>query len=401
MWLNKIIYAIITLYAGVLAILYARVQMLYVFIALICFPMILLIVLYYNRKKLRVQLQSNVTIANIGEEIKGRLVIENTSFLPIASIKAIIEFENMYLKRVEKQVIQFGVLGKSTQKIGFQFDSTHTGVIRVQIERSRMYDYLRLFSIRLKQEESMEIKILPELYDTGEYTSGSRNDWIQSNEYSKVKAGDDSSEVFSIREYRPGDKLHRVHWKVSSKRDEILVKEYSLPIIHTVAIFVELSYEQEPGNLAEYMDAFLAAINAMSYTLLLNHCPHCISWYDTLKQERKTIQIQELEELYGGIEQLLEANIYTNPNAVLQTHSLKQIGSQCATIYYMATSITEEQLKELCQKYGGRSISCILICSTVRQEEVEQSEFEYNGVSISIQYVWVEQKQQSIEALRL
>ena len=33
-------------------------------------------------------------------------------------------------------------------------------------------------------------------------------------------------EVSEIREYRPGDRMHNIHWKLSAKRDEIMVYEF-------------------------------------------------------------------------------------------------------------------------------------------------------------------------------
>ena len=38
---------------------------------------------------------------------------------------------------------------------------------------------------------------------------------IESDSYSTIKGGDDPSEVFAIREYREGDRLQRIHWKLS------------------------------------------------------------------------------------------------------------------------------------------------------------------------------------------
>ena len=51
-----------------------------------------------------------------------------------------------------------------------------------------------------------------------------------SERYSRTKPGSDPSETFAIREYRPGDPIRQIHWKLSGKTDEMMVRELGLPI---------------------------------------------------------------------------------------------------------------------------------------------------------------------------
>lgn len=48
-------------------------------------------------------------------------------------------------------------------------------------------------------------------------------------------------EVSEIREYRPGDRMHNIHWKLSAKRDEIMVYEFIseqniMPVIYLAPV---------------------------------------------------------------------------------------------------------------------------------------------------------------------
>ena len=40
--------------------------------------------------------------------------------------------------------------------------------------------------------------------------------------------GYDPSELFDVREFQNGDRLQSVHWKLSARTDELMVKELSL-----------------------------------------------------------------------------------------------------------------------------------------------------------------------------
>lgn len=49
----------------------------------------------------------------------------------------------------------------------------------------------------------------------------------------------DTSRISSLREFRPGDSIKSVHWKLSAKLDEIIVKEYEKRGDAEVALFID------------------------------------------------------------------------------------------------------------------------------------------------------------------
>ena len=46
-----------------------------------------------------------------------------------------------------------------------------------------------------------------------------------SPEFSKVKSGDDPSEIFDLHPYREGDAVNLIHWKLTEKMDKALACE--------------------------------------------------------------------------------------------------------------------------------------------------------------------------------
>jgi uncharacterized protein (DUF58 family) len=47
------------------------------------------------------------------------------------------------------------------------------------------------------------------------------------------------TELFGVREYRPGDPLRRIHWRSSARLGELVVREYEPPGVQTIGIFCE------------------------------------------------------------------------------------------------------------------------------------------------------------------
>ena len=47
------------------------------------------------------------------------------------------------------------------------------------------------------------------------------------------------TELFGVREYRPGDSLRRIHWRSSARHGELIVREYEPPGVQTLGIFCD------------------------------------------------------------------------------------------------------------------------------------------------------------------
>ena len=47
------------------------------------------------------------------------------------------------------------------------------------------------------------------------------------------------TELFGVREYRPGDPLRRIHWRSSARLGELVVREYEPPGVQTLGIFCD------------------------------------------------------------------------------------------------------------------------------------------------------------------
>jgi uncharacterized protein (DUF58 family) len=47
------------------------------------------------------------------------------------------------------------------------------------------------------------------------------------------------TELFGVREYRPGDSLRRIHWRSSARHGELVVREFEPPGVQTLGIFCD------------------------------------------------------------------------------------------------------------------------------------------------------------------
>ncbi len=88
--------------------------------------------------------------------------------------------------------------------------------------------------------------------------------------------GSDPGETLGIREYRPGDPIRQIHWKLSQKTDKLMLRETGLAVSDEILLLFESAPSPEPTE--EDAPAALEALLSLSASLLEEGLPHTIAW---------------------------------------------------------------------------------------------------------------------------
>lgn len=121
-------------------------------------------------------------------------------------------------------------------KDGKNFPAEHCGKLLCKLEKARVYDYLGLFWLRIQKKSAMPLFVRPvpvamqHVPNLEQFVASS---W-------RPKPGGGFSEHHEMRQYIPGDKLNQVHWKLTAKTGEIIVREPMEPERNRVLIEMEL-----------------------------------------------------------------------------------------------------------------------------------------------------------------
>ena len=90
--------------------------------------------------------------------------------------------------------------------------------------------------------------VLPDFLDFSEPVSRKGTEDPDSGRYAEDRAGDDVSELYDIREYRAGDPVSRIHWKLLGRQEEIYIKEGGFPLEESPLLAADLAdYGQNRG----------------------------------------------------------------------------------------------------------------------------------------------------------
>ena len=106
--------------------------------------------------------------------------------------------------------------------------TAHYGVVKIELNRVKMYDYMSLFAIGLPFRYSGEVFVFPQDRPlTIDIRSLKSNNGVRIDNICIESKGRSQESINDPREYRPGDPMKRIHWKVSARIDKLTVKEYA------------------------------------------------------------------------------------------------------------------------------------------------------------------------------
>ena len=117
----------------------------------------------------------------------------------------------------------------------------HCGGITVTAEKVRICDYLGLFSFPVPGKARKTILIRPQPLQmelTQDLQRGIAGHW-------KPKPGGGYGENHEIRQYRPGDGLNQIHWKLTAKTGNLMIREPMEPQRDRILLTMHLGGSME------------------------------------------------------------------------------------------------------------------------------------------------------------
>lgn len=307
---NRIIYLLFVLAGVYLAILYDEYISLVILLLLLVMPLISLLCFPFWRKQIKVRSSSSETIIKMGEECKFIIQLTNQSIFPVTNGTLQVNYRNQLDEDFQEKNIRFQLDGKGSQKIIMTFYGKHCGMLEFFCDDIFVYDYFGRHSIKIKNKQEKKKKVEVMVVPDYEYTDEQLEEEIGSEkEHSLDIYGEDNSEVKGIREYRQGDALKHIHWKLSSKQKQLMVKEFTSERSERERFVFSMVYEKKEEVCYEWYDEKMDELVNVSMSMLLEQRPHEVVWYHPKGNYFETTKIDAVEDIGYLVERVIREGI--------------------------------------------------------------------------------------------
>ena len=251
---------------------------------------------------------------------------------------------------------------KKEQKQIFLLQSEHCGKLYIEVVSVTLMDYFGMIDVKTAARAGARVTIIPEMF-TCDITLNILNS--NSDESPDDRKGDDRTELFALREYRQGDDVRQIHWKLSSKTDVLLIKEGSLNISNSLVLY----WDKRNYCTAKSMDAMAEVMASVCQRLADNGIQFDVCWNEADDIEKRSVT--DSDSLLTIIPEIVK-------NAANPECPLPDFSGYGRMIYFSSQPIEEfnqyNSFGVICNEYIDKSDNMTVFTAANYKEELERLE---------------------------
>ena len=226
--------------------------------ALVIIPGLSWGLLWLIRKRLRLELTTPAT-AQKGEVIRIGSRLVGGSVLPTGRLELTVSVTNSITGQRLRKKIPYSELDK------WEIKSDYCGCLYIRIEKVRLYDLFGLLWVNIRRPKEKRVVIMPDTFPVLIQQDAYPAPVDDCEDYAPNRKGQDRTETYQIRSYVPGDSLAQIHWKLSSKLDQLMVRDPGCPVDQNLMVFVDRSWgEITPAQADTIMEAAVSICQSLS-----------------------------------------------------------------------------------------------------------------------------------------
>ena len=267
---NRILWLFLLAAAGVLCFFENNTATRCVFAAAALIPLLLLVLSAAAVRRLHISLS---VPSEVQKNISFALSLTVKCRIPVPVLHGELRIVNLLTG--EQQRLSMAASTARRDALRLDGSSACCGALRLSLSgwASDPFDLKRFPLPELPQAH---VFVRPELY-LPELTLVEDGSADSGECYSAVRPGFDPSEIFSVREYRPGDPIRQIHWKLSQKAGKTMLRELGQPISDQLLLAFDAlapDAQESPAAIAAAAELFLS----VSRSLALRGSSHSVCW---------------------------------------------------------------------------------------------------------------------------
>ncbi|MCQ4635645.1 DUF58 domain-containing protein [Anaerovorax odorimutans] len=335
-------------------------------------PVISLALMLFSRRGLSIGLEVPGTAEK--ENAVFTYSFENSSVFPVARLIFLVQMENQMTGSQKTRKVNATVGGKKTVTARLAMKDSKVGTVIVSTKQIRVYDAFGLFALKKPDLADRATVVYPDMRQAQVYMEKPIETTGDGSRYSPDKPGQDVSEIFTLREYVPGDEVRKIHWKLSSKIDKMMVRDFSLPLNYSVFLLMELTKGKE-----DVVDAVVELYLSLSRALLESGINHNLAWYDAGEGAFHVRELDDFEDLEIAAAQVLSSYAGEKTGIALDYYAASAYRTQKSTLVYVAS---DPDLDKTAEMEVSQIMRTIYVYEDEKKREQAQQAIQMIPVSV-------------------
>lgn len=342
MFKNRVLYVAVVLILFYLAMIFFHYGLYVLFYLCLLIPVAALLWLLFLRKQIQFAWSGMSKDPRRGENAEVAIAFSNKSYLATGDVIVWYSVEDIFLKTNERKKHILSLGGRRTTLSSLSIRLRHSGTVKITVESVRVQEPLGLFSFAVPVVQgSVTCTVMPQMEELA--VCPIKNNpyaYIEEEVYSQVKPGDDPAELFGVREYVPGDRQNRIHWNLTAKQDELMVKQMGLPEEWACLLLIELIRPDESlseTEQAKKVNLLMDSAFSLSASLIREGHRHRIVWYEEREDVLFEKMIEAEEDVFAAFQAIFDTPFYEGgKTGILPRFFSEYPDSSFKNIYYVS-----------------------------------------------------------------
>lgn len=283
-----------------------------------------------------------------GQELPLELKLTRKNRVPLGSVKIEIEIENVLYRETKTQALTFQPTEEKNQLYRYPLVLNDCGERKIRIRKIEYYDMAGIFRWVRHTEVEEKVLVYPPQLKTSLQMIRRPETETSGEMYDPFRKGQDNSEVSGLRAYMEGDSMGSIHWKLSSKVDELIIREFGYPSNYNTIVLCDMMMSADGHKISNACNNVVLAMTMhVSYSLLeLNRAHNVVrimngeyqsvpvdstKVYDEMALNYLCVPIQEEKNSGDAIYYFLRSNLV----------------NEYTKMIYITAAYDEEAVKEL------------------------------------------------------
>lgn len=260
---NRILYILLAVGMLAFSIAYQSRIASVLLIAALCYPVLAAIAAFIASRTAEAGFVNNREVHQKCEDFELWLYVRSRFILPFAPIELQCSIPDRDTGLFSTKRIYAAVPPLGKCRISAAAMHRYRGSYVAQITRIAVCDPLRIIRISRRMAGEETLVFLPRRVDIGDIAAEARSE----NSSNPVPLLKGEREDFShVREYLPGDIMQLVHWKLTAKQDDLMIKQYDEATEQRTAIICDYNFDgSTAAAVMKQADAVIEA--AIAFTL--------------------------------------------------------------------------------------------------------------------------------------
>ena len=299
-------------------------------IMVILLPAVSYLVCRYAFRELSLTADASTAYAQSGDQVMLSLHLHNPTFFPLPDCHIAYTLTSAFYPCDDLWLANCPSYARQDFSFSLPLEIKRCGCYQLRTQTLEAYDFLHFFHFRKNIPTLTEICVYPQEKETEPFEPTDYGEGFDEFEETNAR-GNTSSNVTDIREYIPGDRLQKIHWKLSAKIDKLMVKENEHTSSNQFTILVELFL---PDSASDTLEESIKNGYGLARSLIAYGQPFFLCFYSDWAAEFSKTLIQNREQLDLAFSECFYFSPYREEDLGLSVY--QRAGMQGGTLLHVS-----------------------------------------------------------------